>query len=292
MSHQLTSIKQLTSESTTSSDSESDLPYPAPLNRSDFLAPDFSPSSYLSSLHNRHQTLEDLQSELRARSALLSKELLDLVNANYQDFIELGSGLAGSEGKVEEVRLDVMSFRRELVKMRTKVIKDEAHVGDLINERVQIKRDIHLGRQLLDLGQRVEDIERRLMINGSDKKSSEASNGMLPLGESEDEDSNDDEANRTASTVPFARLRKHVQQYLIIQQLVVQIDRSHPFIAAHKSRLVKIRDALLLDLATALKYYKSQSPVNSDRILNYVSLFRDMDEPLEAIKVLRLRLGS
>ncbi len=54
-------------------------------------------------MHNRHQTLEDLRSELRARSQLLTKELLDLVNSNYQDFLSLGSSLTATNGDAVDI---------------------------------------------------------------------------------------------------------------------------------------------------------------------------------------------
>jgi len=72
-------------------DHDSSLPFPKPLSRSPFLAPDFDPATFLSSLSNRHQSLADLRIELRDLSEALNKELLDLVNENYQDFLSLGS---------------------------------------------------------------------------------------------------------------------------------------------------------------------------------------------------------
>ncbi|KAG4441728.1 hypothetical protein IFR05_002807, partial [Cadophora sp. M221] len=91
-----------TSGSVSSDDEEDNLPYPEALPRSDFLAPTFSAPAYLSTLSERHQTLEDLRSDLRERSQALSKELLDLVNTNYEQFLSLGSDLKGGEEKVED----------------------------------------------------------------------------------------------------------------------------------------------------------------------------------------------
>jgi hypothetical protein len=76
--------------------------YPTPLPRADFLAPHFDPVEYLAALPNRHQTLEDLRAELRARSQQLSAELLDFVHAHQHDFLALGSlgaRLHGPEGE-------------------------------------------------------------------------------------------------------------------------------------------------------------------------------------------------
>ncbi len=93
------------SASISSADDQDNLPYPEALPRSDFLAPEFDAATYLSTLSGRHQTLEDLRSDLRERSQALSKELLDLVNTNYEQFLSLGSDLRGGEEKVEDVRV-------------------------------------------------------------------------------------------------------------------------------------------------------------------------------------------
>ena len=62
--------------STEEEDPATTLPFPPPLPRTDFLAPNFTPSHYLSTLFlsggHRHQSLPDLTSDLRARSQLLN----------------------------------------------------------------------------------------------------------------------------------------------------------------------------------------------------------------------------
>lgn len=83
--------------SSTSDDGDAPLPFPTALPRSDFLAADFQPAEYLSSLPQRHQTLEDLRAELRERSSAISAELLELVNNNYTAFLSLGDDLRGGD---------------------------------------------------------------------------------------------------------------------------------------------------------------------------------------------------
>lgn len=272
--------------STGSSDSESDLPYPAPLDRNDFLHPDFSAASYLSTLQNRHQNLEDLQSELRSRGALLSKELLDLVNSNYQDFIDLGLGLSGSEGKVEEVRLDVMGFRREVGNIKSRISKEESQINGLIQERIQIQRDISIGRDMLYLDSRIRELERQLIINPS--KETMINGGCeQSYNESLDFSSDDDEDGMPA--LSQARLRRLMQKYLHLKQVVRHNGVNHPFVVAQNARISKIKEALQLDLSVALKRLKSETSPDADKLLQIIGLFRDMDEAAEALKVLKSR---
>jgi hypothetical protein len=100
-----------------SSDDESELPFPAPLAHDAFSLTqghEFSPHAFLSSLRNRHQTLEDLRSELRNRSKDLESELVELVNRDYADFVGLGSSVKGGEGRVEDLKVGLLGFRREV----------------------------------------------------------------------------------------------------------------------------------------------------------------------------------
>lgn len=105
------------------SDSDSDsndpdsLPFPAPLSREAFSAEidaPFSPTAFLATLRHRHHTLEDLRSELRTRSKDLEKELVELVNRDYVDFVGLGSSLSGGDGKAEDLKMGLWGFRRDV----------------------------------------------------------------------------------------------------------------------------------------------------------------------------------
>lgn len=102
-----------------SSDLTSSLPFPRPIPLSAFSSADeFSPADFLSSLvqsnTSRHQTLEDLRAELKGRSAEVERDLSELVNREYVDFVQLGAGLGGGENKVEELKVGVLRFRGEV----------------------------------------------------------------------------------------------------------------------------------------------------------------------------------
>jgi hypothetical protein len=81
---------------------------------------------------------------------LLSKELLDLVNSNYQDFLNLGNSLNGGEEKVEEVRVGLLGFRKEVDGLKKVVDEREQEVGSLLEERRDARVKIELGRRLID----------------------------------------------------------------------------------------------------------------------------------------------
>ncbi|TVY76555.1 hypothetical protein Focb16_v006520 [Fusarium oxysporum f. sp. cubense] len=113
----------LSGSDTSSVDEDAPLPFPEALPRADFLAQDFQPAAYLSALPHRHQTLEDLRSDLRDRSAAISSELLELVNSNYTAFLSLGSELRGGDDKVEDVKVSLLGFRRAVEEVKTKLLR-------------------------------------------------------------------------------------------------------------------------------------------------------------------------
>jgi hypothetical protein len=255
------------------------LPYPAPLQRNDFLTPDFSPSTYLSTLSNRHQTLEDLRSDLRSRSQLLSKELLDLVNSNYQDFLNLGNSLHGGEEKVEEVRVGLLGFRKEVNGLRKVVEEREQEVGGLLEERRDVRVKIEFGRRLIDYDARLRELEDDLDINTAGK---EADDDVSDSEEDEDDDDQDD----GSYGVSIAKLRRNVMQYRIVQELKKSVGE-HPFVTAQAPRMAKVRSTLLLDLSTALQQAKSGAELGSGRVMKIMKVYGDMEEYGEAIKVLK-----
>ncbi|KAI9802378.1 MAG: hypothetical protein M1833_001884 [Piccolia ochrophora] len=272
-----------------SSDPDDDnLPYPTPLARSAFLAPDFNPTTYLSTLRNRHQTLEDLRSELRARSQLLSKELLDLVNTNYNDFLNLGTSLKGGEEKVEEVRVGLLGFQRDVEGLRKKVAERETEVSSLIDQRSGLRKNIAIGTCLLNVAARLDELEARLMVESEGKKNGDA-NGYVEFSES-DEESDDDEVGPreyTSGYISSSRLSRLVQQYVYIQRLMSRVGPEHPFVIAQDPRMTRARNTLLLDMGTALKQSQAAGDAGRTRIVRLLGVYRDMGEAGEALQLLR-----
>jgi hypothetical protein len=265
-----------------SDDDKTPLPFPAALPRSDFLTADFTPEAYLSTLHNRHQTLEDLRSDLRHRSSLISTELLDLVNSNYEEFLSLGTRLKGGEEKIEEVRVGVLGFGRELGGVRDLVASRTQEVGALLDEKKKIRKDILVGRRLLEIEERLEDLEARLMVEPNNSLS--ANNPSANDEDSDDEDEDDEEGD-TATSTTLSRLRKHAQAYLLLTHLTQKV-LEHPFVTAQQSRLLRVRNTLLLDLRTAVRQAQATS-VSGKQLLDFLVIYRELGETEEGVGALK-----
>ncbi|KAF4556569.1 Hypothetical protein D9617_1g084470 [Elsinoe fawcettii] len=245
--------------------SDDDLPYPTPLPRSAFLAPDFTPETYLSSLRNRHQTLEDLRTELRDRVRELGKELVDLVNGEYEDLMGVGMTLRGGEEKVEGVRVGVLGFGREIGGLRDVVRERKEEVGRLVEERRTVRREVALGRRLLEVGERVDELEGRLGVE-------------QVVGEEEEDDEEESEDG-------LGRLRGNARLYAQLKDLMERIGE-HVFLDAQGARVKAIRDALLLDLGAALGLAR-KDPDGQSTTLKVIGMYRDVGEAAEAIRILK-----
>jgi hypothetical protein len=258
-------------------DDLSSLPYPQPLSRTAFLAPNFKASEYLSTLRNRHQTLADLRSELRTRGQTLAKELLDLVNNEYQAFLGLGGDLRGGEAKVEAVRVGVLGFAKGVEGVKASVVTRKEEVDALVREKKRIAGQVIVGQQLVEVHSRIGELEDALAITPS--KETDASDEDESEEEDEDEDGQD--------IVGVARLERLVMSYLVVQQMIEQIGKEHPFLVKQEERVAKIRATLLLDLGTTLKQAKSAGARGKTKLLRVVALYSDMGEAKEGIKTLK-----
>lgn len=208
------------------------------------------------------------------------------MNSNYQDFLNLGNSLHGGEEKVEEVRVGLLGFRKEVDGLKKVVDEREKEVGELLDERREVRVKIELGRRLLDYDARLKELEDELDINNAVKVGQE--NGADEVSDSEDEE--DDEED-DAYGVSVTKLRRNVMQYRLVREVEKSLGE-HPFVAAQASRIAKIRSTLLLDLSTALQQGKSAGQAGAGRVMKVMKIYADMEESAEAVKVLKSYKGT
>ncbi|EEQ29009.1 hypothetical protein McanMca71_000938 [Microsporum canis] len=267
---------------------DDNLPFPKPISRESFLSPDFDPAAFLSSLSNRHQSLADLQNELRELSESLNKELLDLVNENYQEFLSLGAALKGGQDKVEEVRAGLLGFQRNVQGIKEQFESRKKEIRESLDEKKQLRSKIAVGYDLLDIAERVELLETNLMIRpGNDTKANEngeqteddesdgLSDVMIGCETDDSEEDGEEEGNEDGSKarISLRRLEAHIHQYLSVKVMVKRVGEKHPFIVNHASRIDAIKSALLLDLSTALTESNKLGSKRDSRISTILRLY-------------------
>lgn len=289
------------SDSDSDSDSSADrpLPFPTALPRADFLTPNFDAAAYLSALHAggpaaRHQTLEDLRAELRARSAAASAELLALVNANYAAFLGLGDGLRGGEGRVEDVRVALLGFRRAVEDVMARVGERRREVGKLSGELGGVRSGIELGRRMLELDERVAALEDKLAVGsyGAPKKARDAGDGETDDGWDDDEESDEEEGDGDDGGQSFvgsspAKLTALALDYAAINELADAIGRDLPFVKKTDERTTRCRNTILLDLGTALKEACKAGAGGHARVVKLLGIYGILEAESEAVRVLK-----
>lgn len=92
------------------------LPSVRKIEREAFSVDDFNVDRFLSEYH-QYQTLEDMQQQLQKWSKTLEQELVDLINQDYSQFVGLGISLSEGHPKIEDVKMELLSFQQE-VKVR------------------------------------------------------------------------------------------------------------------------------------------------------------------------------
>jgi hypothetical protein len=271
------------SSASSTTNSSNDLPFPTPLPRNAFLDPNFSSASFLSTLSHRHQTLSDLRSDLSERSAAISNELLNLVNNEYQAFLSLGSDLRGGDEKVQEVRVGVLGFAKGVGGIKERVAERRAEVAKLLQERERLRREIVFGQEIVAVAESLEGLEDALAVTGAE----EGSEGEAWSDEDEDEDEDDaDEA--TQDWISVGRLGRVVEQFVSIRNQVSRLGGSElPFLAKQEEKLAQLKKTLLLDLNAALKQAKQAGSPGNSRVVRLMPLYSDLEEPQEALKVLK-----
>ncbi|KFA62850.1 hypothetical protein S40285_02284 [Stachybotrys chlorohalonatus IBT 40285] len=276
----------LTSDSSDTDNDDTPLPFPAALVRSDFLAPTFQPTAYLSALSDRHQTLEDLRSDLRERSAAVSAELLELVNSNYTAFLSLGNELRGGDEKVEDVRVALLGFRRATEEVKSKVTQRREKTQALNEDLKDVRAQIEQGRMMLEVSERLTALEEKLALHSAPKENGNAGWYTDDSDEDDDDDDEDDKPGEILGSSP-AKLLGLAQECSRTTVLVNNLDQGHRFVFKLNERLMRCRNTLLLDLGNALKQAKKAGPKGQDRLLRYLGIYRILDAQSEGVKALR-----
>ncbi|KAI1347829.1 oligomeric golgi complex component, COG2-domain-containing protein [Xylaria sp. FL0043] len=272
------------SNASNNSDSDSDsnpLPFPTALPRTDFLAPHFDAPTYLSSLPSRHQTLEDLRSDLRERSAAIATELLELVNSNYASLLGLGDELRGGEDRVEDVRVALLGFRRAVEEVRLRVRERGVEAAGLTRELGVVRGEIEMGRKMLELDDRICALEGRLAIGsmpGEDTDESE---------EEDDDDEEEEEGEDTLRGSSAAKLTQLAGDYAAIEELADEIGRDAPLVRKMEERMIRCRNTLLLDLNAALKEARRAGVPGRTRLLKLMGIYATLDAQADAVKALK-----
>lgn len=184
--------------------------------------------------------------------------------------------------------MGLLGFKRDVESLKGKVEDRKTEVAVLVEGRKRIRKEVQTGTALLEIGQRLEELEERLMVVSNEVKVGISEDEDLWSLDDSEEDSNEEGVDDTMST---SRLKRHVHHFLHIKRLMTMVPSDHPFMVQQQERVIRLRHTLLLDLSSAFTQVVPVDDLDKKRLLKIVSIYRDMGESGEALKVLRTLKG-
>lgn len=186
------------------------------------------------------------------------------------------------------MRLGLLGFRREVEVLKGKVEGRRKEVEELVDERKAVREQVQVGRGLLEVDRKIEELEERLMLASKHSKDDLENGEDHELSGSEEES---DEAEE-GTGIPVLRLRKHVEQYLQIQRSIARLGSEHPFLVRQEERVLRLKQTVLLDLSSALKQAAGISDENRASQMQILAIYKQMGEEHEAMAVLKKSRGQ
>ena len=193
----------------------------------------------------------------------------------------MGSSLRGGDEKVEEVRLGLLGFRREVEDLSGKVDGRRKEVEELVEERKRIRDRVQVGRRLLEIESKIGDLEGRLMLASTGPRKADVIEEEVEPSES---DESDEEPESSGLGIP--RLRRRMEQYMYIKGSMERIGPEHPFLVKQEERVLRLKQTVLLDLNSALKQAVSGGEERRGDLLKLLGIYKQMGEASEAMQVL------
>ncbi|CAI6010989.1 unnamed protein product [Closterium sp. NIES-65] len=132
------------------------------LDKSAFLDPSFDPDAYIATVR-RIAPLESVRAELREHLAALKSELVELINRDYNDFVNLSTKLVDVDGAVLRMRVPLTELRAQLLAVRSSVAAAPAALEDGLARRAEAATARQILELLLDTSNVLSKVEKLLL---------------------------------------------------------------------------------------------------------------------------------
>ncbi|KAJ8561148.1 hypothetical protein K7X08_027338 [Anisodus acutangulus] len=129
------------------------------LNPNLFQSQNFDPESYISDLRT-FVPLETLRSELRSHFTSLQRDLVDLINRDYADFVSLSTKLTDVDSAVVRMRAPLFQTREKIAAFRNAVEGSLAALQNRLKQRADAGETREVLELLLDTFHAVSKVEK------------------------------------------------------------------------------------------------------------------------------------
>eukprot|EP00735_Rhodelphis_limneticus_P003556 TRINITY_DN15042_c0_g1::TRINITY_DN15042_c0_g1_i1::g.24997::m.24997 TRINITY_DN15042_c0_g1::TRINITY_DN15042_c0_g1_i1::g.24997 ORF type:complete len:807 (-),score=163.31,sp/Q921L5/COG2_MOUSE/25.83/1e-61,COG2/PF06148.6/5.1e-32,COG2/PF06148.6/4.1e+03,DUF3510/PF12022.3/1.7e+03,DUF3510/PF12022.3/1.2e+03,DUF3510/PF12022.3/8.2e-19,FlaC_arch/PF05377.6/0.71,FlaC_arch/PF05377.6/7.5e+03,FlaC_arch/PF05377.6/2.1e+03 TRINITY_DN15042_c0_g1_i1:201-2621(-) len=107
-------------------------------NPDDLLQESFDPRSFVKALRRAGVPLHALRTDLAEHLNFLHNALIDLLNRDYDDFVNLSTNLAGVESYIEEIRKPLLSVKEQVTRVKSILECAVQEIEGKLHERQQI----------------------------------------------------------------------------------------------------------------------------------------------------------
>ncbi|KAI9311812.1 oligomeric golgi complex component, COG2-domain-containing protein [Dichotomocladium elegans] len=203
------------------------------VDRAAFAAPDFDPDRFLAS--RRHLGLERLKVELNSHLKFLKAELIELINRDYQDFINLSTNLKGVDRAIDDLRRPLREMESQVQKVRSHCQQTIDTLEEQLAHRAQLREKKACLKLLLNIHESVTKVEDLLEINQDADATPKESRPAIVA---------DDSLGKQIERVAI--------EYNQMQHLVKR-GKDLPFMAENEWRITRIKDTLQNKLSKTLR---------------------------------------
>uniref|UniRef100_A0A7C9CF05 Conserved oligomeric Golgi complex subunit 2 n=1 Tax=Opuntia streptacantha TaxID=393608 RepID=A0A7C9CF05_OPUST len=145
-----------------------------------FLSPDFDSESYISDLRT-FVPFDTLRSQLHSHLSSLKHELVDLINRDYNDFVNLSTKLVDVDSAVARMRAPLSDLREKISAFRDSVEASLVSLQDGLRQRAEAANAREVLELLLDTFHVVSKVEK--LIKELPSVPADWSNGDLDVVE-------------------------------------------------------------------------------------------------------------
>ncbi|CDH54964.1 conserved oligomeric golgi complex subunit 2 [Lichtheimia corymbifera JMRC:FSU:9682] len=197
------------------------------VDRAAFIAPNFDTDRFLAS--RRHLGLERLKVEFNNHLKFLKTELIELINRDYQDFIDLSTNLKGVDKAISNIRGPLKRMEHEALDIRINCQSSIDQLESQLLHRAELREKKTCLKLMLNIHESVTKVEDLLEINTDTPAISVTSDESLGK-----------------------QIERVAIEYNQMQHLVKR-GKHLPFMAENEWRITRIKDTLQSKLSRTLE---------------------------------------
>ncbi|KFK29022.1 hypothetical protein AALP_AA7G078500 [Arabis alpina] len=248
-----------------------------------FLSPDFDSESYISELRT-FVPFDTLRSELRSHLASLNRELVDLINRDYADFVNLSTKLVDIDTAVARMRAPLLDLREKITGFRGSV--DSALFS--LRSGLQQRSDAAAAREVLELlldtfhvVSKVEKLIKVLQTTPSDWQNEDANS----MGRSSLNDENSAQNDGTTMRETQSMLLERIASEMNRLKFYMAHAQNLPFIENMEKRIQSA--SVLLDASLGHCFIDGLNNSDTSVLYNCLRAYAAIDNTKNAEEIFR-----